>query len=146
MSKIIFYHESIILLIKMFTIVGNLATNIMPIKKEKPIISSDIYILGETLEQVDLRSNDIYGTIPKEVENLTLLSLFDIRNNHLEGTLPDGLFHYATGLEILRVSHNYFTGTIAELRLSQLRELKIGFNNFTGNVTEIFGDYPKLGT
>jgi len=118
----------------------------MPMKEEKPMISSDIYILGETLEKLDLRSNDIHGTIPKEVENLILLSLFDIRNNHLEGTLPNDLFHDATGLEILRVSHNYFTGTIAELRLSQLKELKIGFNNFTGNVTEIFGDNPKLGT
>jgi len=118
----------------------------LPINEEIHIISSDIYLLGETLERLDLRSNDIHGTIPKEVENLTLLSLFDIRNNHLEGTLPDGLFHDATGLEILRVSHNYLTGTIPELRLSQLRELKIGFNNFTGNITEIFGYFPKLGT
>ena len=51
------------------------------------------------------------------------MSLFDIRNNHLEGTLPDGLLHNAAGLETLSISHNNLTGTIAELRLSGWADL-----------------------
>ena len=54
------------------------------------------------------------------------------------------LFTNATGLEVLRVGHNALTGTIPELSLSQLSELNLNFNNFTGNVTNVFIDVPQL--
>ena len=110
-----------------------------------PIISSDIELLGESLEKVNLRNNRIGGTIPNSIGGLILLTSFDVSYNNLQGELPDILFTNATGLEILRVGHNSLTGTIPDLSLSQLRELNLSFNNFTGNVTNFFIDFPKLG-
>ena len=110
-----------------------------------PIISSDIGLLGESLEKVNLRNNRIGGTIPNSIGRLILLTSFDVSYNNLQGGLPSILFTNATGLEILRVGHNLLTGTIPDLSLSQLRELNFSFNNFTGNVTNVFIGVPKLG-
>ena len=107
-----------------------------------PIISSDISLLGESLEKVNLRNNRIGGIIPKSIGSLILLTSFDVSYNNLQGGLPSILFTNATGLEVLRVGHNLLTGTIPNLSLSQLRELNLSFNNFTGN---ILADVPKLG-
>ena len=110
-----------------------------------PIISSDIELLRESLEKVNLRNNRIGETIPNSIGSLNLLTSFDVSYNNLQGELPSILFTKATGLEILRVGHNTLTGTIPDLSLSQLRDLNLSFNNFTGNVTNIFINVPKLG-
>ena len=110
-----------------------------------PIISSDISLLGESLEKVNLRNNRIGGIIPKSIGSLILLTSFDVSYNNLQGELTGNLFTKATGLEVLRVGHNLLTGTIPDLSLSQLRELNFSFNNFTGNVTNVFIGVPKLG-
>ena len=118
----------------------------MAISGEKePNISSDIELLGESLEKVNLRNNRIGGTIPNCIGGLMLLTSFDVSYNNLQGELPGILFTNATGLEVLRVGHNSLTGTIPDLSLSQLRELNLSYNNFTGNVTNVFIDVPKLG-
>jgi len=118
--------------------VGNTVTNV-------PIISPDIGLLGESLKKVNLRSNWIGGTIPSRIGSLFLLVLIDLSYNKLQGTLPDVLFQNATGLESVRVGHNSFNGTIKGLRLSQLKELNLGFNNFTGNISKVLEYVPKLG-
>ena len=110
-----------------------------------PIISSDIGLLGESLEKVNLRNNRIGGTIPNSIGSLILLTSFDVSYNNLQGELPNIFFSTATGLEVLRVGHNSLTGTIPDLSLSQLRELNLSFNNFTGNMINVFIDVPKLG-
>ena len=110
-----------------------------------PIISSDIGLLGESLEKVNLRNNRIGGTIPNSIGRLILLTSFDVSYNNLQGGLPSILFTNATGLEVLRVGHNSLTGTIPDLSLSQLRDLNLSYNNFTGNVANILADVPKLG-
>ena len=112
--------------------------------KNVPIISSDIGLLGESLEKVNLRNNRIGGTIPNSIGSLNLLTSFDGSYNNLQGRLPGILFTNATGFEVLRVGHNSLTGTIPDLSLSQLRELNLSFNNFTGNVANVLADVPKL--
>jgi len=135
--------------------------------KKTPSISSDIGLLSESLEKVNLRNNRIGGTIPNSVGSLILLTSFDVSYNNLQGKLPSNLFTTATGLEVLRVGHNSLTGTIPNLSLFQLRELNLSFNNFTGtlpdlslsrltelnlsynyftgNMTNVLADVPKLG-
>ena len=126
-------------------LVNDTASNIANTGENAPIISSDIALLGESLEKVNFRNNRIGGTIPTSIGNLILLVLFDVSYNNLQGTLPDILFTSATGLEVLRVGHNSLTGTIPDLSLSQLRELNLSFNNFGGNVASALADVPKLG-
>ena len=113
--------------------------------EQAPIISSDIGLLRESLEKVNLRNNRIGGTIPNSIGSLILLTSFDVSYNNLQGGLPSILFTNATGLEVLRVGHNSLTGTIPDLSLSQLRELSLSFNNLTGNVANFLADVPKLG-
>ena len=110
-----------------------------------PIISSDIGLLGASLKKINLRNNRIGGTIPNSIESLILLTSLDVSYNNLQGGLSGILLTKATGLEVLRVGHNSLTGTIPDLSLSQLRELNLSFNNFTGNVTNVFIDAPNLG-
>ena len=132
-----------------------------------PIISSDIGLLGDSLEKIDLRNNRIGSTIPTSIGNLILLTSFDVGYNNLQGGLSGILLTNATGLEVLRVDHNSltgtipelpysqlrelnlsfnnFTGTIPNLSLSQLRDLNLSFNNFTGNFTNVLADIPTLG-
>jgi len=112
---------------------------------ETPIISEDIGLLGESLETLILRNNFIGGILPNSIRDLALLLSFDVGYNKFEGTLPNDLFANATGLEIVRVGHNFFSGTMKELRLYHLSELNLSFNNCTGNITEILGYVPKLG-
>jgi len=121
------------------------ASNVVTAGENVPIISSDIGLLGESLEKVNLSDNRIGGTIPNSIESLILLTSFDVSYNNLQGGLSDILLMNATGLEVLRVGHNSLTGTIPDLSLIQLRELNLNFNNFTGNVTNVFIDVPKLG-
>ncbi len=113
--------------------------------QNEPEISPDIGLLSESLEKVNFRNNRIGGTIPTSIGDLILLVSFDVSYNNLHGALPDILFTSATGLEVLRVGHNSFTGTILDLSLSQLTELNLSFSNFTGNVATVLADVPKLG-
>jgi len=113
---------------------------------KEPTISPDIGLLSESIEKINLRNNLIGGKIPTSIGSLILLKEFDVSYNRLRGLLPDSLLKNATGLEVVQVGHNYLNGTIPELRLAQLKELRLSFNAFTGNVSKVFGDYPKLGT
>ena len=121
------------------------ASNVATAGENAPIISSDIGLLGESLEKVNLRNNQINGTISNSIGSLSLLTSFDVSYNYLQRGLPGILLTNATGLEVLRVGHNSLTGTIPDLFLSQLRELNLSFNNFTGNIANAFIDVPKLG-
>ena len=111
----------------------------------EPMISPDIGLLRESLEKVNLRNNRIGGIIPNIIGSLNLLTSFDVSYNNLQGGLPSILFTNATGLEVLRVGYNSLTGTIPNLSLSQLSDINLSFNNFTGNVANILADVPKLG-
>jgi len=73
------------------------------------------------------------------------LTAFDVGYNRLQGVLPHELLTNATGLEIIRVGHNSLIGTLPELRLSQLLDINLNFNDFTGNLSKTFDDVPKLG-
>ena len=44
--------------------------------------------LGTTRRYVDLSSNAISGTIPKELSTLTLLNVLQLDNNKLTGNIP----------------------------------------------------------
>ena len=124
----------------------DIAANVLHSVDNEPTITPDIGLLSESIEKLNLRNNFIGGTIPTSIGSLILLKEFDVSYNKLRGSLPDSLLQNATGLEVVRVGHNLLNGTIPELRLAQLKELRLSFNGFTGDISKVFGDYPKLGT
>jgi len=118
--------------------------NVLHSVDEEPTITPDIGLLSGSIEKLNLRNNFIGGTIPTSIGSLILLKEIDVSYNRLRGLLPDSLLRNATGLEVVRVGHNFLNGTIPELRLAQLKELRLSFNGFTGDISKVFGDYPKL--
>ncbi|XP_062079920.1 receptor-like protein EIX2 [Humulus lupulus] len=115
----------------------------------------------DSLEILDLRSNQLKGSFPiskafpvflKELSlyddqlegpllhlsKFSSLRLLDVSYNKLNGTLPDdiGKLHH---LKILFLKWNSFTGTLTEAigELQHLENLDVSSNAFTGLVTEV---------
>jgi len=58
-------------------------------------------------ERLELANNNLQGTIPDELINLSDLQIFDISDNQLSGSLPDFLSN--TRLSDFYIQSNYFT-------------------------------------
>ena len=64
------------------------------------------------LRSIDLHNNDLTGTIPSCLGNLTNYVSFQLHNNYLRGRLPD--FQEASQLMVLALHGNMLTGHIPE--------------------------------
>nr|BAM45642.1 leucine-rich repeat receptor kinase (LRR-RK) [Sorghum bicolor] len=97
--------------------------------------------LPQSLESFDLTTNNLTGTIPDSVANLTRLQFFSCAINEIEGNIPNE-FANLLGLQILRVSINQMSGQFpqAVLNLSNLAELSLAVNNFSGVVPSGIGN------
>ncbi|XP_060974303.1 receptor-like protein EIX1 [Cannabis sativa] len=78
---------------------------------------------NSSLEILNLGSNKLQGTFPKNVEHFPMsLKELDISNNELNGNLPKSIAKLST-LKLLDVSNNSFTGVIYETHLENLSKL-----------------------
>lgn len=100
------------------------------------------------LTLLELYNNQLTGSIPTSIENLTKLEIFDLNNNLLTGTIPAGIGNL-TKLEILDLSTNQLEGTIPESLslLSDLRYLDFNHNQLSGPLQSSYCDksYIILG-
>lgn len=67
--------------------------------------------VNDTVTAVELGTNNLTGSIPGELGNLTQLKILDLRNNHLTGNIPVN-FGSLTHLTVLDLSSNQLTGNI----------------------------------
>ncbi|XP_066333487.1 receptor kinase-like protein Xa21 [Miscanthus floridulus] len=105
-------------------------------------LTGQIYAdLLQSLESLDLTTNNLTGTIPDSVANLTRLQFFSCAMNEIEGNIPNE-FANLLGLRILRVSINQLSGQFpqAVLNLSNLAKLSLAVNNFSGVVPSGIGN------
>uniref|UniRef100_A0ACD5WVS9 Uncharacterized protein n=1 Tax=Avena sativa TaxID=4498 RepID=A0ACD5WVS9_AVESA len=108
------------------------------------VLPSSIAGLSKSLQVLLLRSNNISGTIPREIENLTSLQLLYMERNLLTGNLPESLGNLPN-LFVLSLSQNRFGQIPLSLgNLSQLSELHLQENNFSGPIPGALGDCKKL--
>ena len=91
-----------------------------------------------------LASNNLYGTIPA---SLTNISFFDdeiqLNNNELTGTLPNEFGSITWASWSMDLSSNLLTGPIPKF-LSSIRgveKLELGYNDFTGTVPKSLGSF-----
>jgi Leucine-rich repeat (LRR) protein len=91
--------------------------------------------------------NNLNGTIPRELGNLTQLTTLNLSPNQLTGSIPTELGNL-TQLTELDLGGNQLTGSIpTEIgNLTQLTELDLGGNQLTGTIPTELGNLSQLTT
>ena len=97
------------------------------------------------LKVLNLYSNQLTGPIPTELGQLTQLQLLNLYWNQLTGPIPTELGQL-TQLQVLNLTENQLTGPIpTELgQLTQLRSLSLHDNELTGKIPVELGDLAQL--
>jgi Leucine-rich repeat (LRR) protein/pimeloyl-ACP methyl ester carboxylesterase len=98
-----------------------------------------------SLTHLDLWGNQLTGDIPPEIGNLTSLMYLDLSNNQLTGNIPPEIGNL-TNLEYLLLGPNQLTGNIPpEIgNLTSLTYLYLSNNQLTGNIPPEIGNLTSL--
>ncbi|CAM0874676.1 unnamed protein product [Alopecurus aequalis] len=102
--------------------------------------------LPPSLRMLQLSVNNLTGTIPAFLANITALNQFNVAFNNIEGNIPNEIAKLPA-LHILNVGSNQLTGRFprAILNLSTLVFLNLGPNHFSGEVPSNLGtSLPNL--
>ncbi|MYD00248.1 MAG: hypothetical protein F4X13_13375 [Gammaproteobacteria bacterium] len=97
------------------------------------------------LRRLTLYGNQLTGPIPPELGRLSELTRLDLRQNMLNGTIPAELGALSR-LDTLLLSNNQLSGSIPrELgNLRALRRLRLGFNQLSGSLPPELGNLGNL--
>ncbi|XWS69228.1 hypothetical protein CRYUN_Cryun04dG0161400 [Craigia yunnanensis] len=102
------------------------------------------------MRTLDLSSNMISGEINEFIEALAgcsnnTLDYLDLSSNNLEGNLPDSL-GFLKYLGYLRLAQNSFSGSLPKSKgnLSSLKVLDLSFNSMNGTILESIGQLTRL--
>ncbi|CAL9166085.1 LRR receptor-like serine/threonine-protein kinase GHR1 [Musa acuminata AAA Group] len=101
---------------------------------------------GGNVAGVVLDNHGISGRADLSVfANLTMLLMLSMANNNLSGSLPDNLAELSS-LECLDISNNAFSGELPSGigKLRSLKNLTLAGNNFTGPVPESIGGLASI--
>ena len=95
--------------------------------------------------RLDLWENQLSGTIPEELRNLSNLRVLNLYRNQLSGTIPEELGDLSN-LAFLSLDTNQLSGTIPEKlgELSNLVYLNLFKNQLSGQVPEELGELSNL--
>jgi hypothetical protein len=94
---------------------------------------------------LELTSNNLSGSIPAELANLSNLVHLAISYNNLSGTIPSWLGNLQF-LETLDLRYNQFSGSIPPQlgNLSNLTDLSLGNNQLNGSIPPELGNLGQL--
>jgi len=97
------------------------------------------------LDTLDVSRNDLSGTFPESLSELTNLHSLNVADNRFSGTIP-ALLGSLENLNMLELSYNKFTGTIPTelVLLRKLETLRLQFNGISGTLKTEFGRMNKL--
>uniref|UniRef100_A0A3N7G2U6 non-specific serine/threonine protein kinase n=1 Tax=Populus trichocarpa TaxID=3694 RepID=A0A3N7G2U6_POPTR len=98
------------------------------------------------LRAIDLSKNQLHGSIPLTLGNLSSLTRLDLSTNFLNGYIPSSLGNLSS-LQYLSLSYNKLFGQIPkELgNLSNLLSMYLDFNELTGQLPPELGRLGSLG-
>lgn len=94
---------------------------------------------------ISFYNNNLTGTLPSSLGELTQLSGLNIRNNNIAGNIPSSLGNLSK-LTHLNLEHNYLTGSIPTSlgNLSPLRYLHLNGNKLNGSIPSELGNLSYL--
>ena len=97
------------------------------------------------LQYLYLRSNDLSGSIPETIGNLANLIVLSLELNELSGPIPETIGNLAN-LIVLSLESNELSGLIPESigDLTDLQELKLFGNDLTGSIPDTIGNLSNL--
>ena len=95
--------------------------------------------------ELNLRTNQLSGKYPTELERLPWLRVLNLENNDLKGTLPDEIGNLSN-LKTLILGGNRFSGVIPASigNLTNLEELDLYANSLTGRIPSEIGNLVNL--
>ncbi|MEM1093587.1 MAG: Ig-like domain-containing protein [Bacteroidota bacterium] len=98
------------------------------------------------LEGLELGTNNLTGSIPAEFGALTSLDVFALQQNSLSGSIPESLGNL-TALTFFDVGANSLTGGLPATfgNLTALTWLSVAFNNLTEPLPSELGQLTNLG-
>ncbi|XP_062183372.1 receptor kinase-like protein Xa21 isoform X2 [Phragmites australis] len=102
--------------------------------------------LPRRLQTLELSFNNLSGTIPTSLANITTLNMFSCASNNIEGHIPSQ-FATLSGLQYLVLSENKLSGRFPQpvLNLSNLVQFRASLNGLSGDVPSNIGNsLPNL--
>jgi Leucine-rich repeat (LRR) protein len=98
-----------------------------------------------TVLQVNLDTNNLVGTLPASLGDLTNLLALELWRNQLMGSIPSEL-GALSNLETLQLGGNQFSGSIPSQlgNLARLRQLVLSANQLTGSIPPDLGSLSEL--
>lgn len=96
---------------------------------------------------INLDSNNLDGTLPAQIGQLSKLWSLDVKNNLITGGLPTDIRLLQT-LYNLRLDYNNFSGNISKEigQLQNLRILNLNSNNFSGSIPVELAQLPLISS
>jgi Leucine-rich repeat (LRR) protein len=106
---------------------------------------SGVTVVDNKVVALSLINNNLNGSIPASIGQLTNLATLNLHNNKLSGAIPNSLGNIKA-LKSLNLSLNHLQGSLPTtlVDLSNLEHLDIYFNDFSGNLFAITRSMKKL--
>ncbi|XP_038719411.1 probable LRR receptor-like serine/threonine-protein kinase At1g06840 isoform X2 [Tripterygium wilfordii] len=97
------------------------------------------------VKELDFMWNELTGSIPKEVGNISSLRLLLLNGNTLSGSLPDEL-GYLASLNRLQVDSNHISGPVPKsfASLISVKHLHLNNNSISGQIPAEISKLPRL--
>lgn len=105
-------------------------------------IATDV---NDCVTTINLDRNNVSGSIPASIGNISTLTIIDLHNNAIVGTIPDAINNLSK-LAYLDISDNQIGGNIptALSGLSVLKKMYLQNNRLVGSIPVSIGDLSRL--
>lgn len=124
---------------------GNYESIDLPDQMLGGTLPTELALLSNSLQHLILDGNELTGSIPQELEDLTKLVTLRLRRNNLENNLSID-FGELDKLEILDLGENNLTGDLPYdiVYLKAPTEIYLDYNNLSGNIPWAIGNLNTL--
>ncbi|CAK9153153.1 unnamed protein product [Ilex paraguariensis] len=99
----------------------------------------------DLISGIDFSCNQLTGTIPPEIGNLSELFMLNLSHNNLLGSIPASLSNLSH-IESLDLSYNKLTGSIPSelIKLNFLEVFSVAYNNLSGKTPDLKAQFATF--